>query len=193
MKDTEKEMQDERALAKFLFEGAMLKRIWRTGYAFLGKGHESVAAHSYGVALIALMLANDMPDIDMEKLLKLCIVHDLPEARTGDANAVNKLYVKIDEEAAVSDMIKGLDRADFIAKLISEYRKCKTPEAVLAHDADQLDMLFSLKEHMDTGSDDASRWIPFVMARLKTKRARSLAKALLKEHWASWWMERLLD
>ncbi len=193
MKDTEKGIRDERALARFLFEGAMLKRIWRTGYAFLGKGQESVAAHSYGVTLIALMLANDMPGIDIERLLKLCIVHDLPEARTGDANAVNKLYVNIDEEAAVSDMVKGFDQAGFIAELISEYRKCESAEAVLAHDADQLDMLFSLKEHMDTGSEDASRWIPFVMARLKTKRARSLARALLKEHWANWWMERLLE
>jgi len=170
----------------------MLKHTWRTGYPFLGKGRESVAAHTFGVILSAMMLARDIPGVDMERLLKLCLVHDLPEARTGDANAVHKRYVTMDEKSAVAEMIRGLPGGEEIANLLSEFRDRKTTEAILAHDADQLDMLLSLKEHLDTGSSDAARWIPYVRARLKSEKAKALAGAILKEYWASWWMKELL-
>jgi len=180
------------AIARFLFEGSMLKHTWRTGYPFLGKGRESVAAHTFGVILSAMMLAKNVPGVDMGKLLKLCLVHDLPEARTGDANAVHKRYVNIDEESAITDMIQGLPGGEEIADLLSEFRECNTLESVLAHDADKLDMLLSLKEHLDTGSSDAALWIPYVKERLKSDGAKALAGAILKEHWASWWMRQLL-
>jgi putative hydrolase of HD superfamily len=189
MDDTETNWE---RIARFLFEGSMLKRTWRTGYPFLGKGRESVAAHTFGVILSAMMLARDIPGVDMERLLKLCLLHDLPEARTGDANAVHKRYVTIHEKSAITEMIQGLPGGEEIADLLSEFMDCKTTESVLAHDADQLDMLLSLKEHLDTGSSDAALWIPYVKDRLKTEGAKALAGAILKEHWASWWMRQLL-
>jgi putative hydrolase of HD superfamily len=178
--------------ARFLFEGSMLKKTWRTGYAFLGKGGESVAAHTFGVTLIAMMLAREIEGVDAERLLKLSLVHDLPEARTGDPNAVHKLYGNVDEDLAVLDMVRGLDGGAELSDLLAEYRKGESEEAVLVHDADQLDMLLSLKEHLDTGSKDAGLWIPHVRGRLRSEPAKALAKAILEEHWASWWMGQLL-
>ena len=184
----------ERATA-FLFECGLLKRIMRTGYAFLGQGKESVASHTFGVAMAALMLVELSPrknDLDIEKLLKFCLYHDVPEARTGDANAVNKLYVTIDEESAIQDMTHGLPGGEEVRALLHEYRECATPEALLVHDADQLDMLLSLKENLDTGSSDAAIWIPHVRARLRTDEGRALAESILEEHWAGWWMRQLI-
>ncbi|NDY43624.1 HD domain-containing protein [Dissulfurirhabdus thermomarina] len=181
-----------RRLARFLFEGAMLKRTWRTGYAFLGQGRESVAAHSFGMALIGWMLARRHGGADAARVIQLCLVHDLPEARTGDANAVHKRYVTLDEAAAVADMTRDLPGGGEIADLLAEWRAGETVEAALARDADQLDMLLSLKVHLDTGSPDAGRWIPHVRARLRTETGRALARAILEENWASWWMEELL-
>ncbi len=183
-----------RRTAKFLFEAMMLKRTWRTGYAFLGKGKESVAAHTYGMLIIAWVLSKlmDRP-VDLERLLLLCLFHDLPEARTGDANAVHKKYVKILEDEAISDMVKGLVHGEEIKALLEEWRQCSTLEARVARDADQLDMLLSLKEKMDLGSTDAGMWIPHVKKRLRTECARRLADAILEEHWASWWMENFSE
>jgi putative hydrolase of HD superfamily len=96
------------SLAPFLFEAAMLKHIHRTGYAFLGSGKESVAAHVYGMSVIAIVLASMCSDVDMERMLLMCLVHDLPEARTGDANAVHKLYIKRDEDRAMEDMCANI-------------------------------------------------------------------------------------
>lgn len=181
--------------ASFLFECALLKRIMRTGYAFLGQGSESIAAHTFGVAMAALMLVEISPEkkrIDVEKMLKLCLFHDVPEARTGDANAVNKLYVSIHEDAAVRDMTRELPGGDHVRQLLREYAECRGIEARLVHDADQIDMLVSLKEHLDTGSSDAAIWIPHVRARLRTPEGDELASRILEEHWSGWWMRQLI-
>lgn len=170
----------------------MLKRTWRTGYAFLGQGRESVADHTFGTMLMAFILAKGETNIDELKLLKLCLIHDLPEARTGDANAVHKRYVTRDEDKAVSHMTKDLSCGDEIATLFQEFQAKSSKEAVLAHDADQLDMILSLKMHLDTGSDDAMRWLPHVKRRLITPKAKALADAILQEHWACWWMNELI-
>ncbi len=179
-------------VARFLFEGSMLKKVLRTGYPFLGKGEESVAAHTFGVMLAAFALAKEFESVDMERLLHLCLFHDLTEARTGDANAVHKLYLTIDEEKAARHMTRELDWGQEVYDLLEEYRAAETVEAQIAHDADQIDMLLSLKEHLDTGSEDAGLWIPYVRARLKTEPAKRLAEAIMNEHWAAWWMRDLL-
>ena len=181
-------------LARFLFESMMLKRTLRTGYAFLGKGKESVAAHTFGVAIAGYVLGiMHEGEVDMERLLLLCLFHDLPEARTGDANAVHKKYVKIDEESAIRDLVAGLPDKAKVETLLSEWRSARTIEAQLARDADQLDMLISLKEKMDLGSSDARTWIPYVKKRLKTPCAKRLADAILGEHWAAWWLENFIE
>ncbi len=179
-------------MARFLFEGAMLKRTWRTGYAFLGQGRESVAAHTFGTMLCAFTLGRGDEEVDLEKLLLMCLVHDLPEARMGDANAVHKRYLERKEEKAVAHMVRDLPGGREIARLIEEFNKGESREAILARDADQLDMLISLKEHLDTGSRDAAIWIPYVEARLKSTEAKELARRILQEHWASWWMRELI-
>ncbi|MEZ0329733.1 MAG: HD domain-containing protein [Dissulfuribacterales bacterium] len=183
---------DLKRLVRFLFEGNMLKRTWRTGYAFLGQGRESVAAHTFGVILMAFTLAREEVDIDELKLLKLCLIHDLPEARTGDANAVHKRYVTRHEDMAVADLTKDLGWGEEVAELFQEFQEKSSKEAMLAHDADQLDMILSLKMHLDTGSEDALRWLPHVKKRLVTPKAKLLAEAILQEHWACWWMNELI-
>ena len=180
----------DRRTARFLFEAMMLKRTWRTGYAFLGKGKESVAAHTYGMLVIAYMMSKlSTEPVNLERLLLLCLLHDLPEARTGDANAVQKKYLEIFEDRAIDHMTRGLLGGEEIKEVLKEWKAGVTLEARIARDADQLDMLVSLKEKMDQGSADAGMWISHVMKRLRTDCARRLARAILDEHWSSWWME----
>ncbi len=185
-----KEDDKWQALARFLFEAQMMKRTPRTGFIFLGKGEESIAEHTFGVMINALALSSVVPEVNLDRLLRICLIHDMAEVRTGDANAVYKLYVDMDEEKAFSHMLDGLEGklSRNIKLLFAEYKDADTLESMLAHDADQLDMLLSLKISKDTGSADAIKWIPYVKARLKTQEAIDLAEALLSDHWASWWM-----
>src|SRR5512136_3171302 len=107
-------------LVNFLFEVGMLKKTPRTGYQFLGSGKESVAEHSFRMALIGYLLSQQEPKADAMKTTLMCLFHDLHEARTGDHNYVNKRYVQIDENKAVSDLSEGLH---FSATLISLTRE----------------------------------------------------------------------
>ena len=177
-------------IVEFLFEVGMLKRTPRSGWQFLGAGSESVAEHVFRTAMIAFVLARLDGEVDADRVLRLALVHDLPEARTGDLNYVNQKYVTADEARAAADMSDGLPFSDELRGLLLEYRAAQTPEAVLAHDADQLEMLLELKEKLDTGVPGAADWTPFVLRRLRTDNARNLARRILDGDSASWWFDR---
>ena len=49
--------------------------------------HESVAEHSWRLALMAMLAADEFPDLDMDRVIRMCIIHDLGEAFTGDIPA----------------------------------------------------------------------------------------------------------
>jgi len=180
-------------IVDFLFEAGMLKRTPRSGWQFLGAGSESVADHVFRTTLIAFVLAQMDDSVDGDRVLRLALVHDLPETRTGDLNYVNQKYVEADEARAAHEMTEGLPFADELRNLLSEYREERSPEAILAHDADQIEMLLQLKEHLDSGCPTAADWTPFVERRLRTDTARNLARRILEQDSASWWFDRDSD
>ena len=178
-----------REIANLLFEAGMLKKTPRTGLQFLGSGSESVAEHSFRVAFIGYVLAQMEPEVDEGKLLKICLLHDLPEARTGDHNYVNKKYVTVDEEKAVNEMTQTLPFGNDIKQSISEFNQGESREALLANDADQLELILMLKENKDLGNSYADEWIGFAIKRLKTETARSLATVILETDSTNWWFK----
>ena len=177
-------------IVEFLFEVGMLKRTPRSGWQFLDDGSESVAEHVYRTTMIAYVLARLDGAVDTDRVLRLALVHDLPEARTGDLNYVNQKYVTADEARAADDMTSGLPFGEELRELIAEYRDEASPESVLAHDADQLEMLLELKEKLDSGCQAADDWTPFVLRRLRTEAAKTLANKILAGDSASWWFDR---
>lgn len=174
-------------IADFLFEVGMLKRTPRTGFQFLGTGKETVAEHSFRCAVIGYVLAKMDNEVDIEKVLRLCLFHDLVEARTGDLNYVNKRYVTADEEAAVSDMTKYLPFGAEIRGLAEEFNARETRESRMAHDADQLEMILQLKELGDLGNAYSKDWITTAMKRLYTQQGKQLARSVLNRDFSSWW------
>jgi putative hydrolase of HD superfamily len=174
-------------IAQFVFEALFLKQVQRTGYQFLGAGRESVAEHVYAATMIAFILSRMAPDADTERLLSMCLVHDLPEARMGDLNYVQKRYVKADEPAAASDACHGLPFANDIKALLAEFNAGQTLEAQLAHDADQLALVVDLKSLNDLGYQTPQKWLPHVIGRLRTQTAGDLAAALMKTAHDEWW------
>lgn len=180
-------------IADFLFEIGMLKRTPRSGWQFLGSGRESVAEHSFRAAVIAYTLARLDPTVDAGKVLRMALFHDLPEARTGDLNYMNQKYVQIDEARAVEDLARGLPFGDELSALLEEFRAQATPEAVVVRDADHLEMLLQLKEHLDVGNRNAEEWIPFSLKRLRTEGARDLAQRILAGDSSAWWFDKASD
>ncbi len=176
-------------LANFLFEVGMLKRTPRTGFQFLGSGNESVAEHIFRTAIIGYTLAKIDGEVDSGKVMQLCLFHDIPEARTGDMNYVNKKYVQVDEGRAVDDLAKTLPFGDEYKATINEFEARETRESELAHDADQLEMILALKEYQDLGNRNADEWYPFAVKRLKSASAKELSEAIWTTDSSRWWFD----
>ncbi|HAM50162.1 MAG TPA: phosphohydrolase [Nitrospiraceae bacterium] len=174
-------------IANFLFEAGMLKRTPRTGFQFLGSGAESVAEHIFRTVYIGYTLGHLAKNVDRDKLIKLCLFHDLPEARTGDLNYVNKKYVTADEKKAVNDLAETLPFGEEIRGLVMEFMEGKTLEAKLAYDADQLEIILALKEYKDLGNTYADEWLSFAAKRLQTDIARQLSQTILETDSSLWW------
>lgn len=176
-----------------LFEALMLGRIPRSGYSFLGAGRESVAEHTFSTAFIAFVLSKLEPEVDSARLMAMCLVHDLPEARIGDLNYVQKQYVAADESRAVAHAVAGLPFGRDIEALIAEFNAAETREARLARDADQLSLALQLKALQDIGHTSPAKWIPHVRERLKTATGRKVMASILDRDRDSWWLEHYED
>lgn len=138
----------------FLLELQRLKRLDRTGWVLRGlaPGAESVAAHSYGVALTAMLLADRVAargtPIDIEKVMRMALLHDLTETRLGDLPQTAARY--FGEEArrkaarrAFADIIASLDETtrDGYLALHDEYEERVSLESRLVKAADVIDLL----------------------------------------------------
>jgi putative hydrolase of HD superfamily len=174
-------------IAELLFQAHHLKRLERTGYQFLGLGRESVAEHTYSATFIAYVLSRLEPRADALRLMTMCLVHDLPEARTGDLNHVQKNYVSAAEEKALADTVQALPFGQHLAGLIEEFNRAESLEAGLAHDADQISFILELKTLSNMGSNAPAQWMERIYRRLMTETGRKLARQLLDSDPDTWW------
>jgi len=177
-------------IVNFLFEIGILKKTPRSGYQFLGTGNESVAEHSFRVAVIAYLLAKNEPKADMQKVVLMSLFHDFHEARTGDHNYVNKRYVTVNENKAVNDLALNLSFGQEIVSLIDEFNSRKTLEAQLSQDADQLDFILELKRQQDLGNISAAEWQKYSAKRLITDFAKTLADEIVTTDSSDWWFKK---
>jgi putative hydrolase of HD superfamily len=180
-------------MADFLFEVGMLNKTPRTGYQFLGSGKESVAEHILRTLFVGYTLCKMDNTLDENRVLKMCLFHDLPEARTGDMNYVNKKYVDVDEEKAVRELTEGISFGNEIKEAIDEFNKKETRESQIAMDADQLALLLQLKEYGDLGNKYAEEWINYALKRLNTTTAKELVAKILGTDFSHWWFKEKSD
>ena len=111
-----------------------LKGVQRAGWVRAGvQSPESVAAHSWGMAVLALRLCPN--DLDLAHVLKLCLVHDLPEVVVGDLTPHDDTSNKAKDERNAMQMLAP-DWVEFF----DEYEGQTTPEARFVKSLDKLDM-----------------------------------------------------
>ncbi|MEJ2154738.1 MAG: HD domain-containing protein [Desulfobacteraceae bacterium] len=174
-------------IAEFMMEACFLKHMPRSGYQYLGTGRESVAEHVYAATMFAYVLAQLTPGVNLQRLVTMCLLHDLPETRVGDLNYVQKQYVEADETKALADTLLELPFKHDIEAVLREFNAGETLESRLAHDADQLALIMDLKYLKDIGHQPPDTWLPHVKERLKTDIAIQLAQEILSQPWDGWW------
>lgn len=129
---------------QFLRDAERLKNVTRTSWT--SEGHrESVAEHTWRLTLMALVLEEAFPGIDIAQLLKMCVLHDLGEAIGGDISAtLQPPEGKADQERR--DLIQLLQplperTRDAILRLWDEYESGATLEARIAKALDKLETI----------------------------------------------------
>lgn len=136
---------DVDAILAFLREAERLKTVRRSGWTSAGEP-ESVAEHTWRVCLMAMLLYGDTEGVDLGRLLRMCLVHDLGEAIRGDipAPAQDPAASKAAEERAdlleLTAMLPARLRESIVA-LWDEYEAAETAEARLAKGIDKLETI----------------------------------------------------
>ncbi|WP_099212118.1 HD domain-containing protein [Thermococcus henrietii] len=141
-----------------LIELGNLKRLPRTGWLLRGVPNpESVAEHSYRVALITLFLADELKakgvEIDVEKALKIALLHDVGEARITDIPKTAQYYLDKGkaEKKAVMELLLSSPKPKEYFKLWREYEEETSTEGKLVKFADRLEMLIQAYEYEKAG------------------------------------------
>lgn len=118
---------------------------------------ESVAEHSWRLALMAMLLEDEFPDTDIDKVIKMCLIHDLGEAFTGDIAAFHKTEADSEKEEAVYrqwiETFPEVQKRQFQA-LLKEMTELQSKEAMLYKALDKLEAVIQHNEA------DISSWLP---------------------------------
>src|SRR3990167_2078281 len=147
----EKISSSNKAIANFFFEVGMLAKTPRSGFHFLGTGEQSVAEHVSRTSFIGYALAQMDGTVDVLKVLKMCLFHDISETRISDLNHIHQKYVERKEHSAVKDITDSVPFGSDMFATLTEYEKRQSKESILVKDADTLEWILALKEEIDTG------------------------------------------
>ncbi len=139
------EMQEGLAVLRFLREAERLKNVYRTSWTSGGQP-ESVAAHTWRLSLMALVFEQSFPEVNIGRLLKICIVHDLGEAIGGDIPAIHQQSgapKAAQERMDLLTLLEPLPAAirEEIVALWDEYEAAASPEAQVAKALDKLETI----------------------------------------------------
>ncbi len=146
-------------IIKFLEIAGMLKRTPRAGWVEVGVYQpESVADHTFRTAILCLLYA-DMEGLDPLKVLRMALIHDLPEAIIGDLTPSQKTEETGEkEETAINHILNLLpprQREKYIA-VWNEYQEGKTREAQAVRQLEKIEMVLQAKEYEKAGSASKS-------------------------------------
>ena len=147
---------EPRTLLNVLTTAERLKDTTRHCYTSKGR-HESVAEHSWMLTLMTFFLRDEFPEADMDKVMKMCVIHDLGECFTGDIPTFDKTAANEQtEETLLNNWVNSLPQPyrDEMTALYAEMNARQTLEAKIFKALDNLEAVF---QH---NLSDLSTWIP---------------------------------
>jgi len=145
-----------RTLLDIMTVAERLKDTTRHCYTSKGR-HESVAEHSWMAALMAFFLRDEFPDADMDKVTRMCIIHDLGECFTGDIPTFEKNQGhEATEEQLLDAWVAELPEPQR-SEMQALYREMAERQTLEAKIYKSIDGLEAVIQH---NISDLSTWIP---------------------------------
>ena len=149
-------MMEPKTLLSILHQAEKLKCVTRHCDTTTGR-RESVAEHSWRLALMALLVGDAFPQLNMDKVIRMCLIHDLGESFTGDIPAFDKHPDhRMLEQQRLHEWIKTFPepaQTQFV-QLLAEMNAMETDEARLYKALDNLEAVIQHNE------SDISTWLP---------------------------------
>ena len=174
-------------IVQFYFDYAALKELRRTGWLNRGisrEDAESVADHSYSVALLAYVVSTEyFPQLEQGKVMSMALIHDIAEVIVGDITPGDgvPLEEKHRREAeAVRRIFSGLPNAERYVSLWEEYEAGTSPEARFVKEMDRLDTVFQAAWYEQKGHTKVEDFFPWAEARIKSPELRPILEDLLR-------------
>lgn len=139
------EKEDLKGILEFLRNSEQLKNTYRSSYTSSGRT-ESVAEHTWRLCLMALILEKQFPDVNMSRVIKICLVHDLGEAINGDIPAPSQddsMDKSENEREDFLELTNSLpeDLQKELVELWDEYEQISSIEAKMAKALDKLETI----------------------------------------------------
>jgi putative hydrolase of HD superfamily len=145
-----------RELLEALQIAERLKDATRHCYTKNGR-HESVAEHSWMMTLMAYFMKDEFPEVDMDKVIRMCIIHDLGECFTGDIPTFDKTKVhEENEEKLLYSWVRTLPE-NYANEMIALYEEMAGRKTIESKIYKAIDGLEALIQH---NISDLSTWIP---------------------------------
>ena len=145
-----------RELLEALQIAERLKDATRHCYTKNGR-HESVAEHSWMMTLMAYFMKDEFPEVDMDKVVQMCIIHDLGECFTGDIPTFDKTKVhEENEEKLLYSWVRTLPE-NYANEMIALYEEMAERKTIESKIYKAIDGLEALIQH---NISDLSTWIP---------------------------------
>jgi len=172
----------EKAVLKFYRNILKLKKLVRTGWLERGVSEpENVAAHSFAVALLAAVLA-DLKGVNVLDAVRMALIHDLPEAVTGDLTPeMKKKFERLEEveREVFEDLAKELPESIGSKYLEAwrRYSRSEDPAARLVKDVDKLEMGLQALAYIKEGYPEAREIYESALKEIKDEEIRRILEA----------------
>ena len=175
-----------RNLVKFFETVGRLKTTPRSGWVEIGiRQPESVADHTFRTSILC-MIYSDLEDLDQLKLLRMALIHDLPEAITGDLTPSRKTTGNKEKENTAMNQILSLlpkKQKEKYMTVWNEYQECKTKEAKAVRQLEKLEMALQAKEYekIESTRENLNRFIKSADEALVWPELRRFLSCILEE------------
>ena len=153
---TEENGMEAKELLRVLHTAERLKDETRHCYTSGGR-HESVAEHSWRLALTALFLRDEFPALDMDRVIRMCLIHDLGECFTGDIPSFLKSGGDEERERSALETWVASLPAPYSVELKTLYAEMDALETDEARLYKALDKLEAVIQHNES---DIATWLP---------------------------------
>ena len=172
----------------FLKDSANLKTISRQGWIdkLSIKNPESVADHSYSMAIMA-MIISDLENYDSEKILKMTLLHDLAESKIGDITPEqmtpeNKMKIENDAFNEIIDQLPETVKSQYL-EIWKEYQNNNSKESLFVHQIDKLEMALQAKIYQKDGKtiEDIEPFLESAKRSITDKKLKEIFTKIIEE------------